>query len=374
MTLYRQMLRFLMVGLLTATLISPAVFGQSSSSTASSSGLQSTRPLSSQPAAVTAPQPGRLEWLNSRLSEQRSPLIRSKYEGGIGQRSSDEKAANSYLKRRDELSRKLNLTETPGQTAPGQGVESEELPPSQTRPYAALPGAPDAPETEASERLETEPVVSIEPPAAPDGAEMMQGAPRALPLLPSEAHLQSQPRDRASDFLTGSAPMSSSIGYKPFEKVNEEGEIFDERLAPILSTDEEGAEGEPRPEEEEKEEVRQPLVMPIEERIPPSMVRPAVPEPRASQYQLDSQKLWSQVPVRQPQSSQFGSGVNPSQIPFEGSGVRGSGVYGGFYRAPNSDPRNPGYSYQYRGPRLYSIGESEYPTGSRYESLPYYRR
>lgn len=371
MTLYRQMLRFLRVGLLTATLVSPAAFGQSSSSPASSSGLQSTRPLSSQPTTATTPQTGQLEWLNSRLSEQRSPLIRSKLNSGMGQRSSDEKAANSYLKRRDELSRKLNFTETPGQAAPGEGAESEELPPSQTRPYAALPGSPDAQETEPTEGHDAEPAVAIDPLTAPEGAAMMEGAPRTFPLLPSEARLQSQPR--ASEFLTGSAPMTSSIGYKPFEKVNEEGEVFDERLAPILST-EEGEEGEPKPEEGEMEEVRQPLVVPLEERIPPSMVRPAVPEPSASQYQLNSQKLWSQVPVRQPQSSQFGSGVNPSQIPFEGSGVRGSGVYGGFYRAPTSDPRNPGYSYQYRGPRLYSIGESEYPTGQRYDSLPYYRR
>jgi hypothetical protein len=45
-----------------------------------------------------------------------------------------------------------------------------------------------------------------------------------------------------------------------------------------------------------------------------------------------------------------------------------------FHGGNPGEPARPDYTYQYQGPRRYSVGESEYGTGSGYEALPYYRR
>ncbi len=85
------------------------------------------------------------------------------------------------------------------------------------------------------------------------------------------------------------------------------------------------------------------------------------------------------------QSLSSSGGALSSQSSSGATALRSSGLSGAAPRVPTlpskrfhggtpGEPRRPDYTYQYQGTRRYSVGETEYGTGSTYQSLPYYRR
>jgi len=292
------------------------------------------------------------------------------------------------MRKREELNRRSAL-QSAEETPEGKS------PPLEERPFSFLDDTVRNAETEGARSSGATPNVESEMEQAVQSnlrdnlrRTSDNGTLQLGPTLESEALLPSQPLRRESEALGASEPMSGVLGYKPFIKVNEEGEVVDERIESLTLRmeeevlDEEAiAEQEDLEKQEQLERMRRRLLIPgeekpeeelLEEPIPPSMVQPRAPMLPPTQYQLETQRLWSQVPVRQPQTSQFGPGVNPQMVPFERTSVKNPGMYSSFQR-----PRTGGQSdstYQYRGPRLYSIGESEYDSGTDYNSLPYYRR
>ncbi len=356
----------LIIGVIVGSFVSSGAFAQSSSSSLSSSSLSSTRSSSGFQAPTSSPSTGQLDWLNTRLSETRSPLIRSRLERDPRSPATGYRPPSSYMERRELLNRS-------SQEGMRTGDPSETDDPNAMVGYSVLEGLRPGVEGAMTDRgsLSTEPLGGEKPVQtnlgnAPTGR-ASPGTQQVGPRLGSQTRLDSQPAQTDSERLTN--PMSGRLGYKSFEKLDENGEVIDDRLNPLLPLEEE----DPTMAAEEDPE-KAPVEDLLDERLPPSMVQPVVPAPPPSNYQLQTQKMWSQNPVRRPQTSQFGSGVAPNSVPFERSTVRNPGVYSG-YQAPRvGTGANPNYSYQYRGPRLYSIGETEYETGSSYDSLPYYRR
>ena len=120
-----------------------------------------------------------------------------------------------------------------------------------------------------------------------------------------------------------------------------------------------------------------------EERIHPDMGESAfplqVPQRNLQQGKTVSGRLRSQ--------SLSSSGGGPSTQSRSGLSSTGTGSISGgsaltaptlpsrrFHGGNPGESRRPDYTYQYQGTRRYSVGESEYGTGSSYQSLPYYRR
>ena len=351
----------LFVGILSFLLVSGPSFGEGQSSRTSSTGLSSTQAGSAGSSYRTQSGTTNLDWLNKRLSEQRPSTIRSRLKkrglSGVGTSTS----GNSYLERRARLNKALATD--PIDEEMGEDLQDDLLPtPAGLQSLTEEIDDTENPESSPSEnRLKTrDDYRGVEKSmASPEGR-------RDRRALIDDSVPQ-------SEFLSTEEAMSDTLGTKPFERVDENGEVIDERLEPLVDAEAEEA-------MEEEEEL--PVLLPSqitpsagveESQLPVRIVRPAVPAPAPSQYQIQNEVEWNRVPVREPLQSQFGTGVNRSTVPFERSRVRNPGVYSGYqYHRPAGV--NTDSSYQYRGPRLYSIGESEYDSNTDYQSLPYYRR
>ncbi len=360
----------LIIGVTTFLFIPIVAFGQSSASSISSSRLSSNQSSSALTTTHGNSQTEQLDWLNRRLSQTRSPMIQSRLGVEGTSVTTDPNASPTYMERRAALKRHAE-SQFPAEAE--EGVES--ISPTG---YRLL-----GPEVDRikNQSQNPEPVSSPGMVSAPSNGgwgDVQTPGTRWTSRSWNRNSPEIRPQSEGKDALTSNSektlettePMSGNLGYKPFEKVDENGEIIDDRLIPFLETEETGEKALVPGEEEEKDVVEEAL----EQAIPPSMVRPYLPEPPKTDYQRATENRWSQVPVRQPRTSQFGPGVDPSTIPFERSSVRFPGMYSGYEGTRTGDGTNLNPGYQYRGPRLYSIGETEYDDGSTYQTLPYYRR
>lgn len=92
---------------------------------------------------------------------------------------------------------------------------------------------------------------------------------------------------------------------------------------------------------------------------------------RSSPGQVPSTRLGSQGGLSSLQSGRSGGQkpeVGPEML------TEPKSVPKRFHTYTPGDARQPDYSYQFQGPRRYSVGEFEYGNERSYQSLPYYRR
>ncbi|MCA9430537.1 MAG: hypothetical protein KC940_08530, partial [Candidatus Omnitrophica bacterium] len=378
--------------------------GADSSTTPSSTGLSTSQTSSTGAKSEVK----NYDWLNRRLSEQRSPHIRSRLEDTTGtgvRRELYSSPSATYMQRREALKRATEIdpfADSDQSEGLDQYGDLDQLDPLEegldTESHLGLRSTL-FPERKPSEsKIKTNVGVPVD----------LEGKPRVIAPAPAkrtgykdpalaakmrgEAILISHPEENESQTLTATEPRSAELGREPAGGEMEEGGPTGERFRPMTPAEEQAlVEQEALAAQEEAAEEEE-MALPLlpsqrtvstpgeeqEEEINQRVVRPLVPTPNPSQYDLETQRMWSEVPVRQPRNSQFGTAVDRSMVPFERSRVRYPGVYSG-YEYPivggNNSPGNTGVGdYQYRGPRLYSIGQNEYDSDTDYQSLPYYRR
>lgn len=95
---------------------------------------------------------------------------------------------------------------------------------------------------------------------------------------------------------------------------------------------------------------------------------------RAAGEKLRSQSLSSSAGVSNLSTGKSGSAAQFTS-PFGGTIAKPPQLPSRRFHGGNpGEARRPDYTYQFQGPRRYSVGETEYGSGTSYESLPYYRR
>ncbi len=217
-------------------------------------------------------------------------------------------------------------------------------------------------------------------PAAPD----LMGWNGYSPIAPGQSmiRLPASPQ-KLSDPLGSSSTKGIQLPSQTFLGSRELGanihvETSDPGQPGSSQLSSQGARVKEKPEAEEPRKIRS-----REERIYPDLAESAlplqVPQRNIQPGNTLSGRLRSQ--------SLSSSGGGPSTQTRSGLSSTGTGSSSGggaasvpslpsrrFHGGNPGEARRPDYTYQYQGIRRYSVGESEYGTGSSYQSLPYYRR